>query len=875
MIKFVSEKEKSEKLPEEFEPYIKKWFYSNFKSLSEPQKYSFNLIHKKKNTLICAPTGSGKTLSAFLTILNELFLLADKKKLENRIYVIYISPLRALNNDIEKNLRKPLIQIRQIAKKMKIDLPEVRAEIRTSDTSQQQRAKQLKNPPHILITTPESLGIILAAPKFRNNFKEAKYIIVDEIHSLCENKRGTHLSLSLERLNYFVKQNCGLEPVRIGLSATQAPIQEIAKYLVGFKNGKTRDCEIVDVSAAKKMDLKVISPVSDLLYSSGAEIHKELYEKLHKLIQAHRTTLIFTNTRAATERVVYNLKTMFPKYYKDNIGAHHSSIGRKLRLEIEEKLKKGKLKVVVTSTSLELGIDIGYIDLVVQIGSPKGISRAIQRIGRSGHKLQDISKGRIIVLDRNSALECVTLSKCVKENKLDNVRIPKNCLDVLIQHVVGMAIEKQWDVDEAYNVIKQSYSYNSLKKEDFLKVLEYASGSYVSLEDQRVYAKIWLDLENNKFGKRGKMTRVIYMTNIGTIPEESSYKVYIRNTAKKIGSLDEGFLDRLTKGDIFVLGGQTYRFEYVRGMKVYVSQQKGAQPTVPSWFSEMLPLSYDLGLEIGRFNEKIETQLKYGYRKNEIVDWILSNYFTDSFTANSLYSYLSEQYNYIGTIPTHRKILVETTLDEKYRQNIIFHTIFGRRVNDALSRIFAYTLSDMINRNIGIIVDDHGFVLITSFRKISPEILIKKVLEQDLRKTLKKAIRKAEIMQRRFRHVASRSLMILRSYKGHRKSVGRQHLSAHFLLAACEKIDPDFPVIKETYREIMEDVMDINHTKEILEKIKNNEIEIVFERTDVPSPFSHNLVIQAHSDVVLIEDKKKRLQYLHKLVLERIKYNST
>ncbi|MFP3872107.1 MAG: ATP-dependent helicase [Candidatus Natronoplasma sp.] len=863
-IEVVDESRAREDLPEEFEPYVKRWFQDRFDRLTPPQKYSFEMIHEGKNSLVCSPTGSGKTLSAFLSILNELFLKGDEGELEDKVYCLYVSPLRALGNDIQRNLEKPLDGIKEIAEDMDIEMPEVRSAVRTGDTPSQERQKMLKKPPHILVTTPETLGIILNAPKFKEKLKDISYVIVDEIHSLCDNKRGAHLSLSLERLEAM----CSEEPTRIGLSATQAPIKEIAKYLVGYEDGGPRQCDIVDVSASKDLDLKVISPVEDLIHTSGKVVNDKMYKRIDELVKDHITTLIFTNTRSATERVVNNLTNRDPEFYEGNIGAHHSSMSRDKRIGVEESLKNGELKVVVTSTSLELGIDIGYIDLVLQLSSPKGVSRAIQRIGRSGHGFTDDPKGRVLVMERGDALECTEMMRCAKENELDRVRIPKNCLDVLSQHIVGMGCNRKWGVEEAYEVIKRSFNFHSLGRKDYEKTLRYVAGEYASLEDQKVYGKIWLDEDEKgekEFGRRGKLTRVIYMTNIGTIPDESAYRVHTRD-GRFVGTLDEDFLDRLTKGDIFIHGGDTYEFRYARGMKVYVDARPDRAPTVPSWFSEMLPLSYDLGRKIGEFNKKVRDMIEEG---EDPSGWIRENYYVDEKTISSIISYLDEQYRYVKAVPTDSTLLVEKNFEGE-KINLIFHTIFGRKVNDALCRVFADHTSDMLNANVGIVVDDHGFVLICPDKKIDVDDLIQRVVKSDMRKTLKQAVRKTELMKRRFRHVASRALMILRNYKGNKLSVGKQQMKSHFLLSACERIDEDFPIVKETYREIIEDYMDIENASDIIKRVEEGKMDHRVIETEVPSPFAHNLVIQSQSDVLKLDDKKERLQALHKKVMESI-----
>ncbi len=855
------------------------------------RRYAFELIHEEENSLICAPTGSGKTLSAFMSALNELFRMGEEDELDDEIYVLYISPLRALSNDIERNLEDPLQGIREKAEEMGYDVPEIRSMVRTGDTTDAEKREMRENPPHIMITTPESLGILLNSPKFKENLRNVKYTITDEIHSLSANKRGVHLSLSMERLEDMVNGS----PTRIGLSATQAPIDEIAKYLTGYtadedtgtkldqndeevvsapiasrEDYSPRDCTIVDVAASKEIDLETVSPVRDLIHTPAAEIQEAMYDKIHNLIQDHDSTIIFTNTRSATERIVNNLKERFPDKYDENIGAHHGSMSRDKRLEVEEKLKKGEMKVGVTSTSLELGVDIGSVELVLQLGSPKGVARGIQRVGRSGHQIGEKAKGKMIVTDRDDALECSVLSKCAKEDDLDKIQIPQNSLDVLAQQVVGMACNHKWDIDHAFNVIRKSYNFVDLELEDFENVLKYLGGEY-ELEDQNVYRKIWIDHEEGLFGRSGKMTRVIYMTNIGTIPDESGYEVVTRGDKSYVGTLDEEFLDRLTKGDIFTLGGSTYEFKYAKGMKVFVDPQPQKKPTVPSWYSQRLPLSYDLGVKIGRFRQEVEEQLDLGAGDNDIIQWIMHNYYLDENTAEAIFRYLKEQYQLTGDVSNHSDVTVERYIDDDNRQNFIFQTIYGRRTHDALSRILAHLLQQKINKNIGMVIDDNGFILVTPRRPIDIEELLEDLVNCDLEEELKEAVGKTELMKRRFRHVAGRSLMILRNYQGNSKTVGQQQMKGHFLISAIRnQYDRDFPMIKETYREIMEDAMDIQHTKEVVDEIENGGIEIQQRKADVPSPFSHNLLLQESSDVIKMEDKKKRLQELHDQVMERI-----
>src|SRR3989344_5544571 len=525
-----------------------------------------------------------------------------------------------------------------------------------------------------------------------------EYVIIDEIHALT-NKRGAYLSLSLERLNDVSL----IEPVRIGLSATISPLEEIAKFLVGAE----RDCLIGDVPIIKKIEISLDFPGESILEAESVESQKELYRILDKIIEENRTTLIFTNTRAATERIVHYLDLHFPGKYAGVIGAHHSSMSREKRFEIEDKLRKGELKVVVSSTSLELGIDIGSIDIVVLLRSPKSVSRALQRIGRAGHKLHENPRGKFIVLDRDELVECGVMMKEMIEKKIDNAEIPKNALDVLAQQIFGMAISKVWDVDEMLRTIRKSYCYESLTKEDFLDVVSYLAGDY-ALEHRHVYAKIWYEPKEKKIGKRGKLARVIYMTNIGTIPEEGFISVVVgagEGKGAEVGKIDEGFLERMKRGDIFVLGGHKYQFLYTRGMKAYVRANVSKNPTIPSWFSEMLPLSFDLACGIGRFRKLVKERLG---DENKCVKFIQEYLYCKENIAKEIYEYCKEQ-NDFSLMPDEGMIVVEKFREEK--EFLVFHSMYGRRVNDALARAYAYAAAELRYRDVEMGISDHGFFI--------------------------------------------------------------------------------------------------------------------------------------------------------------------
>ena len=832
-------------------PLVSEWFFSKFKTFSLTQLYGVKNIYDRKNILVCAPTGGTKTLTAFLGIINYLVGLSLKNELENKIYSLYCSPLKALSNDIFVNLITPLREIRELAEKKGLKMQEIRVSLRTGDTEAKERAKMLKNVPHILVTTPETFAIVLTSPKFIENMKAVEFVIVDEIHAMT-NKRGVYLSLTLERL-------CDvslIEPVRIGLSATIAPLEEIARFLVG----SGRDCLIANVKLLKKIEIGLDFPGENIIEAENIENQRKLYQILDELISHHKTTLIFTNTRAATERIIHFLDLHFPKKYEGLIGAHHSSMSREKRFEIEDRLRKGELKVVVSSTSLELGIDIGSIDLVIMLRSPKSVSRALQRIGRAGHKLHENPKGNFIVLDRDDMVECGVLMKEMIEGRVDLAEIPKNCLDVLAQQIYGMAITRVWNSDEMLARIRKSYCYEKLTKEDFLSVVSYLAGDY-ALEHRYVYAKIWYDAERKEIGKRGKLARVIYMTNLGTIPSEGGVSVVVGAGDRKgdmVGMIDEAFLEKMKRGDIFVLGGQKYQFLFARGMKAFVRAGITKNPTIPSWFSEMLPLNFELARSIGRFRKLVKERLG---KKDDCIKFIEEYLYCKKYIAEEIYNYLKQQQDF-SEIPDEKTIVVEKFKEEK--SYLLFHTLYGRRVNDALARAYAFGAARLKHRDIEMGINDNGF-FIASSESLDENKIISWVKSKDLRVILKEAIEKTEVLRRRFRHCAGRSLMILRNYKGREKSVGKQHVHSELLFVAVKKLNDDFPILREARREVMEDLMNVDDAEKVLKWVESGEVKIKKIVSPLVSPFGLNLILQGRSDLIKMEDRASFLKRMHEL----------
>ena len=838
-------------------PIVNNWFFKKFKSFSEPQKFGIMEVHSRNNCLISAPTGGTKTLTAFTSILNELIDSSEKGILENRVYAIYISPLKALSNDVEKNLISPLREMEEMSKK-KFG---INITVRTGDTPTKKKSEMLKKVPHILITTPESLAIMLNAPKFKANLQKVDWVVIDEIHSLAENKRGTHLSLSLERLQRVSPGMC-----RIGLSATIAPLEEIAKFLVGFENGELRDCMLINVEFAKKKDFKVLSPVKDLIESKYEDTQEEMYKLLHKLIQKHITTLVFTNTRAGTERIVYNLKEKYPKFYNEsNIGAHHGSLSKEHRFKIESDLKEGKLKVGVSSTSLELGIDIGFIDLVVCLGSPKSVARFLQRAGRAGHKLHETVKARLIVTDRDELIECSVLLKAAIENEIDRIHIPRNALDVLAQQIYGIVIESPIHVLDLFEMVKKSYSYHDLERDDFDEIIKYLNGDYVSLEQRYVYAKISFKEESGMIYKRGKLARVIYMTNIGTIPDQSGVVVKIKDSP--IGKIDEGFLEKLSRGDIFVLGGSSYQFLFARGQSAQVQSAGGRSPTVPRWYSEMLPLSYDLAIKIQKFRSLMQERFSSKEGKENILAFINNYLYVDERAANAIFEFFHEQYLF-ARIPKSNEIIIETIKDDNKKYYVV-HTLFGRKVNDTLSRAIGFILTKTLKTSVSVSITDNGFYL-DSKKPLNVRRAFDLIQSEKMDLLMKSAIENAEILRRRFRHCASRALMIISYYKGVKKNVGRKQVSSQILMSAVKRISKNFPILKEARREVLDDAMDYDNTKKIIEDLENNKISIVEIFNEIPSPFASNIATHGYSDIMWLDDKTEFLKKIHRQVIGKI-----
>jgi len=872
------------------DPVVREWWVDEFGEFvpgnggffTPPQRGAVPNIDEGTNSLICAPTGSGKTLASFAAIIDDLFRRSRNEGLENAVYALYVSPLRSLANDIHRNLEVPLEGITERLEARGEDV-EIRHAIRHGDTASADRRAMLETTPHILNTTPETLAILLNSPKFREKLRTVEYVVVDEIHSIAENKRGTHLSVSLERLEAM----CEGSPTRIGCSATVEPLSTMAEFLVGRASpgGPPREYDIVDARFVREFDVELRAPAADLVDTPRSVVTDRFYDQLHEWVRGATNTLVFTNTRSGAERVLQNLRERYDRYDEENSGCHHGSMSKEERQRIEGKLKRGDVEVVTTSTSLELGIDMPYIDLVVQVGSPKSVAALLQRVGRAGHRLGRTVRGRVVALDRDELVECAVMLQRAEEGFVDRVFVPEDAQDVAAQHVYGMAINGVRREAEVRGILRRAYPYRDYTDAEWESLLRYLTADYEGMEDRNVYAKVWRDTNDPPsgehhyeeypvgeplLGKRGRLARVIYMTNVGTIPDSFSVDVLTRSGSEWVGQLDESYLDTLEPGDVFVIGGSRYEYRYRRGSKAYVDPTSD-RPTVPSWYSERLPLSYDLGREVLAFQGELLERFEAG-GSPAVRRW-LRELPLDENAVRAMARMFEEQVRYAGveSVSTDGRLVIEEERDrDRYRRNYYVHSNYGRRFNDGFSRLLAYRVARSANANVQVAVADHGFTLSMPLnRKVDLAGLLRGLDPGDARADLRRALSGTDLLKRYFRINATRSLMILKRYKGHEKSASQQQVSSEMLLGFAEDLD-GFAVIEETYREILEDRLDLAGIEAVLGEVRDGDVEVVTRTVDSPTPRAFGLATLVASDTVLAEDESAVLQEFHRRVLETI-----
>jgi ATP-dependent Lhr-like helicase len=833
--------------------------------------------------LISAPTGSGKTLAAFLACINRLVCKAVAGELTDRTEVLYISPLKALGNDIQKNLEVPLGEILQMAGERGLLMPEIRTAVRTGDTLTKDRLAMLKRPPHILVTTPESFYILLTAEKSRAILRDVETVIVDEIHAVADDKRGVHLSISLERLEALTYR----PPMRIGLSATQKPIEEVAHFLAG--NGRP-DPVIVNIGHKRTLDLGVEVPSSELGPVASNEMWDEIYDRIVHLVNEHRSTLVFVNTRRLAERISHHLGA---RLGEENVAAHHGSLSRKLRLAAEKRLKDGEVKVLVATASLELGIDVGTVDLVCHISSPRSIAVALQRVGRSGHWRGAVPKGRFFATTRDDLAECAVLVRGIRSGELDRLIFPQCSLDVLAQQIVACCAASSsgadgtsdgWDEDELLALVKRAYPYRNLSRETYNTVLEMLSEGIAS-QRGRYGAYLHHDRVNRRLRPR-RGARLAAITSGGAIPDNALFSVVAEPDGAAVGTVDEDFAVESLAGDIMLLGNTSWRIRRVEGRssRVLVEDAKGAAPTVPFWRGEAPARTSELSEQLGDLRREISDRLPgvtpiEGWRNlpvvAEVVSWLGEQCGLDNAGAEQLTQYILEGRAVLGDVPTQTTIIAERFFDEGGGMQLVIHAPFGGRINKAwglalrkrFCRGFNFELQAAATDN-GLniaLAEQHSFPLADVFHFLHSEA-VAPILEQ--------AALDAPIFQTRWRWDATRALALLRFQGGKKVPPQIQRMRSDDLLAsvfpdvaACqENIDgdikiPDHPLVAEVMKDVLTEAMDIDGLRDVLRGIEEGRIRCLAVDTPVPSQFSHEILNAnpyAYLDDAPLEERRAR-----------------
>jgi ATP-dependent helicase Lhr and Lhr-like helicase len=920
-----------------------RWFRATFGEPTAPQAAGWPAIQRGEHTLILAPTGSGKTLAAFLWSIDEIYReLAEEKRGDKPtpagVRLLYISPLKALNNDIERNLREPLAGIRAMAAAMGEPLPPLRVAVRTGDTSAAARQAMVKQPPHILITTPESLYLILTSPLGRDMLRTARTVIVDEIHTLVGEKRGVHLTLSLERLEHLA----GHPIQRIGLSATVRPLEEAARFLGGQvaeadkQDAFTpRPVTIVDTGYRKPLELEVVTPVEDFRNLPAGTIWPHVIPQVLAEVMRHRSTLIFTNNRRLAERTADRLNAqisaerseeippgstealapggiardrgIFALGAEGPIRAHHGSMSRESRHEMEEELKAGRLPALVSTGTLELGIDIGTVDFVVQLQSPKSVSQGLQRVGRAGHLVGQTSKGRIYATFREDLVEAAAVARGMKEGDVEETATPRNPLDVLAQQMLAAVSVDEWDAGALYRLVRQAYAYADLSERAWESVLAMLSGRFQAAGGPghaSLRARIAWDRENNRLAALPG-ARLLALQNPGTIPDTGAYDVYLADGKTKVGQLDEEFIFETRPGDTFLLGSSVWRVTSLEDNRVLVSEAAGQLPRMPFWHGDFPWRPYELGLRIGRLRREVAQQIKvYADEPEKVIAWLRDEYLLDLNSARNLYDYVSRQLDVLGGISSDDTIIVETFADAVGEARAVIHSPFGGRVNGAWSLALTDALRERTGIDVETQVNDDGILLrfpgtplsqitaamsgttvdaeayagraiarrgggeLSTAAWNTPAELVARLGPAEARQRILRELPNSAVFGACFRMNASRALLLPRSRGRKRTPFWLQRLKARDLLASVRN-EPDFPILAETYRDCLADVMDLEHLAEMLTGIQEGRIRVVPVETLAPSPLAAGLLYTFISVYMYEWDTPKAERQLQALAMSR------
>src|SRR5467141_3178956 len=858
---------------------VRDWFVSRFATPTEPQQEGWPHILAGKTTLISAPTGSGKTLAAFLICIDRLVRKAISGELTDRTEVLYVSPLKALSNDIQKNLEIPLGEILQLAGQRGMLMPEIRTAVRTGDTLAHERRAMLARPPHILVTTPESFYILLTAARSREVLTTVESIIVDEIHAVADDKRGAHLALSLERLDHLT----GRHLTRIGLSATQKPIELVAHFLTGA--GRP-DPVVVQIGHRRELDLAIEVPASALGPVASNEMWDEIYDRLAALATQHRSTLVFVNTRRLAERMAHHLGE---RLGKEGVAAHHGSLSRKLRLVAERKLKAGEIRALVATASLELGIDIGSVDLVCQIGSPRSISVGLQRIGRAGHWRGAIPKGRFFATTRDELLECAALVRAIRQGDLDRIAIPEAPLDILAQQIVAICAAGDWNETELFQAVCRAYPYRDLARADFDEILGMLSEGIASTRG-RYAAYLHRDRVNGIVRAR-RGSRLAAITSGGAIPENSLYTVVAQPEGAVVGTVDEDFAVESIAGDIMLLGNTSWRIRRVSSGSVLVEDAQGAPPTIPFWRGEAPARTDELSAHVSELREMISSFVPRAASDSNgqlttdataALNWLKLECGLDDAGAEQAVEYVVTGRAILGAVPTQTTVIAERFFDESGGMQLVIHAPFGGGTKKAwglavrklFCRSFYFELQAAATDN-GLNIslsEQHSFPLGDVFHFLHPNS-VQHVLEQ--------AAMPSPLFTARWRWDAGRSLALLRFRGGKKVPPNIQRMRADDLLAAVfpealacpENLEgeialSDHPLIRETMKDVLTEALDIEGLHRVLTDMAEGRIRCIAVDTPVPSQFSHEILNAnpyAYLDDAPLEERRARAVALRRV----------
>jgi ATP-dependent Lhr-like helicase len=839
----------------QFHPAVARWFEQTFGSPTEPQMRGWPAIQSGRHVLISAPTGSGKTLAAFLASLDALFRRGAEGDLSDETQVVYVSPLKALSNDIRKNLQEPLSGIRALLGEANGHDIDVRAEVRTGDTTAAQRQALIKKPPHILVTTPESLYLLLTSESGRRMLRTARTLILDEIHAVVDDRRGAHLALSVERLGALVQGPLQ----RIGLSATQKPIEEVARFLVGTRavdRACSPDCEIIDIGHRRKLDLAIEMPKSPLEAVMSNEVWEEVYHRLAELIEAHRTTLVFVNTRRMAERVTHHLSELLGA---DAVTSHHGSLSAKLRLEAEDRLKRGELKALVATASLELGIDIGSVDLVCQLGTTRSIATLLQRVGRAEHKRGGLPKGRIFPLSRDELIECAALLRCVNRGQLDRLTIPEKPLDVLAQQVVAAASTEDWDENAFFELVCSAWPYRNLTRGEFDQVVTMLAEGFSTKRGRRS-ALIHHDAINHRLrGRRG--ARLTALTSGGAIPDNADYRVILEPSETFVGTVNEDFAVESLAGDIFQLGNASWRILRVNSGVVRVEDAKGQPPGIPFWLGEAPARTSELSVAVSNLRMEIEQILvgspRCGDRTaqravptNAAADWLVREIGLPQNAAEQVAAYFADACRSLGAIPSQETLMLERFFDESGGMQLVLHAPFGSRINRAWGLALRKRFCRSFNFELQAAATDDAIVISLGTQHSFPlDEVFRYLNSKTVRDLLVQALLDAPMFTIRWRWNATRSLAVPRFRGGAKIAAPLQRMESENLLAAVfpdqlaclehivgDREVPDHPLVKQTIDDCLTEAMDIDGLEEVLRRIEQGEIRCIAR--DLPEPSS-------------------------------------